>query len=362
MSNGLYNGLDNGLRSGVYNGLDSGVRNGMFENETVIKKQVIQEGLQLYLDFSNPRCYNSGRGQIGDTVSNLVNGSTKKLTIGNLTGRTTANAPYVEYNPIPYWNNYTLNGTGQNYLTSPNNTDFDIGIGTSGATWSMWVNIPVSCPDYNVFMGKTIAGFVVGRWQMYFMNTMAVGFLIQIDNNTLIQSANNVLKLDANGLVPLGNIPGTLTGKSADKVDNIHFRINNGSLQYSTDGSVWYDVSVIAKAWKTADLYLSSAASNTWYTVCDITGKGVLTRISALHNSTALNNAIDVRVTIDGISYLFDITTGVYTRTLRYYETNTPIADFIHMVKFDISLKVEVMQTTGTSTAPLQASVDYGLV
>jgi len=196
MYNGLYNGLDNGLRSGVYNGLDSGVRNGMFENETVIKKQVIQEGLQLYLDFSNPRCYNSGRGQIGDTVSNLVNGSTKKLTIGNLTGRTTANAPYVEYNPIPYWNNYTLNGTGQNYLTSPNNTDFDIGIGTSGATWSMWVNIPVSCPDYNVFMGKTIAGFVVGRWQMYFMNTMAVGFLIQIDNNTLIQSANNVLKLD----------------------------------------------------------------------------------------------------------------------------------------------------------------------
>ena len=196
MSNGLYNGLDNGLQKGEYNGQLNGLELGMFDNEIVIKKQVIQEGLQLYLDFSNPRCYNSGIGQIGDTVSNLVNGSTKKLTIGNLTGRTTANAPYVEYNPIPYWNNYTLNGTGQNYLTSPNNTDFDIGISTSGATWSMWVNIPVSCPDYSVFMGKTIAGFVVGRWQMYFMNTMAVGFLIQIDNNTFIQSANNVLKLD----------------------------------------------------------------------------------------------------------------------------------------------------------------------
>lgn len=34
--------------------------------------------------------------------------------------------------------------------------------------------------------------------------------------------ANNVLKLDANGLVPLGNIPGTLTGKDADTVDGLH--------------------------------------------------------------------------------------------------------------------------------------------
>ena len=174
MYNGLYNGLDNGLRSGVYNGLDSGVRNGMFENETVIKKQVVQEGLQLYLDFSNPRCYNSGRGQIGDTVSNLVNGSTKKLTIGNLTGRTTANAPYVEYNPIPYWNNYTLNGTGQNYLTSPNNTDFDIGL--NGLTVSMWVNMSVPSPGY--FMGKSLAGGVVGRWSFYTISNQ-IQFLVQ---------------------------------------------------------------------------------------------------------------------------------------------------------------------------------------
>ena len=189
MYNGLYNGLDNGLRSGVYNGLDSGVRNGMFENETVIKKQVVQEGLQLYLDFSDPRCYNSGRGQIGDTVSNLVNGSTKKLTIGNLTGRTTANAPYVEYNPIPYWNNYTLNGTGQNYLTSPNNTDFDIGL--NGLTVSMWVNPVIALTDFDTFIGKTLAGSVTGRWQLMSRPPMQLGFLVQTSAGTTVISSEN---------------------------------------------------------------------------------------------------------------------------------------------------------------------------
>ena len=34
---------------------------------------------------------------------------------------------------------------------------------------------------------------------------------------------NNVLKLDSGGLVPLPNIPGTLTGKSSDMVDGKHF-------------------------------------------------------------------------------------------------------------------------------------------
>lgn len=34
---------------------------------------------------------------------------------------------------------------------------------------------------------------------------------------------NNVLKLDSGGFVPLPNVPGTLTGKSADMVDGKHF-------------------------------------------------------------------------------------------------------------------------------------------
>lgn len=163
MSNGLFNGLDNGLHNGIYNGSLDGSKVGMFENETVIKKQVVQENLQLYLDFSNPKCYNFGQGQIGNTISNLVKGSTKNLTIGNLTGRTTANAPYVEYSPMAHWNNYTLNGVGQNYLTSPNNTDFDIGL--NGLTVSLWVNMAATTGSgYDIFVGKQLAGYVTGRW------------------------------------------------------------------------------------------------------------------------------------------------------------------------------------------------------
>ena len=195
MNNGLYNGLDNGLQKGEYNGQRNGLDLGMFDNETVIKKQVIQENLQLYLDFSNPRCYNFGRGQIGDTVSNLVAGSTKKLTIGNLTGRTTANAPYVEYNPIPYWNNYTLNGVGQNYLTSPNNTDFDIGL--NGLTVSMWVNTVTTLAQFDIFICKSLAGSVTGRWQLYSTLPMQLAFFIQTSAGiTAISSGDNALVIN----------------------------------------------------------------------------------------------------------------------------------------------------------------------
>lgn len=41
----------------------------------------------------------------------------------------------------------------------------------------------------------------------------------QLDGAHAGTGANNVLKLDANGLVSLANIPATLTGKSADQVD-----------------------------------------------------------------------------------------------------------------------------------------------
>jgi len=190
--NGLYNGLDNGLTKGEFNGLLDGSKNGMFDNETVIKKDVIQEGLQLYLDFSNPKCYNFGQGQIGNTISNLVKGNTKKLTIGNSTGRTTANAPYVQYNPNAYWNNYTLNGVGQSYLTSPNNTDFDIGL--NGLTVSMWVNTVTTLADFDIFICKTLAGSVTGRWQFMSRLPMQLAFLIQTSAGiTSISSGNDAL-------------------------------------------------------------------------------------------------------------------------------------------------------------------------
>ncbi len=79
--------------------------------------------------------------------------------------------------------------------------------------------------------------------------------------------ANKILRLDANAKLPAsitgdaatvagksvgngsGQVPvsnGTVcTNLNSDRVDSIHFRVSNGVLQYSTDGSVWNSVSVI---------------------------------------------------------------------------------------------------------------------
>jgi len=46
---------------------------------------------------------------------------------------------------------------------------------------------------------------------------------------------NNVLKLDSGGFVPLLNIPGTLTGKSADMVDGKHFSDIQNDAQAKAD-------------------------------------------------------------------------------------------------------------------------------
>jgi len=194
MSNGLYNGLDIGLHNGLYEGMDRGMRNGLYNNDSFIKRNIVKDGLQLFLDFSNPRCYNYGKGEVGNIVYDLSN-YRRNLSVQNLSGRATADSPYVDYSPVSHWNNYTLNGVGQSYLKSPNNTDFDIGT-NAGFTISMWINVPIATTDYNVFAGKTIAGFVTGRWQFHFMNNMALGFLTQPFNNDILQTADNVLVLN----------------------------------------------------------------------------------------------------------------------------------------------------------------------
>jgi hypothetical protein len=165
--------------------------------------------------------------------------------------------------------------------------------------------------------------------------------------------ANNVLKLDASGLVPLGNIPAILTGKSADKVDNIHFQIYNGVLQYDDDGTGWKDVALIATKPGIADINLSSASANTWYIVVNITGKGVLYRIKG---STGQGSKyLQIRVTLDGVSYT--LSSGY---TGRLIGDGLGFEVMMH-IKFASSLKVEVQHTYSSSTA-LNGVVDYGLL
>lgn len=228
MVNGLYNGLDNGLQKGEFNGQRNGLLNGMFENETVIKKEVIQQGLQLYLDFSNPRCYNYGQGEIGNPVYNLIKGGGKNLSVQNLTGRAAANAPYVDYVPIAHWNNYNLNGINQSYLTSPNNTDFDLGL--NGLTIQMWVKNVATNGSYSIYSNKALAGSVTGRWGFVFKDTLALGFYFQSSSgfNDMI-STNNVLVLNKWQYITV--VLNRTTGVKL-YVDNVEV----GSLNINTSG------------------------------------------------------------------------------------------------------------------------------
>jgi len=59
---------------------------------------------------------------------------------------------------------------------------------------------------------------------------------------TSANTASRIVMRDASGNFSAGTITATLAG-SADKVDNIHFQVSNGILQYN-DGTGWKDVAI----------------------------------------------------------------------------------------------------------------------
>lgn len=112
---------------------------------------------------------------------------------------------------------------------------------------------------------------------------------------------------------------------------------------------------------KIADLNVS-ATTSTWYTLVDITGKGVVKRISG-NNQTSINQYLDIQLTIDGTVHLMDVTAIHTTRGLGGDSTygRSTFFDVITDIEFKSSLKIELRQTTGT-TGTLSGSVDYVLV
>ena len=95
-----------------------------------------------------------------------------------------------EYNPIPYWNNY-IKWNRANYLTSPNNTDFDIGL--NGLTVSMWVNPVTALTDFDILY-KNISGFGYRQVAVSIKTSYAVRFFYtNICGKTIIGSGNNAI-------------------------------------------------------------------------------------------------------------------------------------------------------------------------
>lgn len=106
-----------------------------------------------------------------------------------------------------------------------------------------------------------------------------------------------------------------------------------------------------------ADLYVASATSNTYYTACNISGRGLLSRV--VINAGALNSdKVAIQVTIDGgTPIVFSWTNAVPS---RYNFAGKGAQIHFPNTLFKSSLKVEGKHTY-PSASDLEVSVDYGL-
>lgn len=186
---------------------------------------------------------------------------------------------------------------------------------------------------------------------------------------------NKILRLDANAKLPAsitgdaatvagksvgngsGQVPvsnGTVcTSLNSDRVDSIHFRVNNGALQYSTDGSVWYDVANLVQPTKPFDtiVNLSDIKQSTTLVIADVTsGRGIVTYFDCNVTTLSGNPSMTFRITVDGsVAY-----TASGQRVVL--ELNT----FFY---FKSSLRVEIIVTANSSNyySGISGEIKYAL-
>lgn len=108
-------------------------------------------------------------------------------------------------------------------------------------------------------------------------------------------------------------------------------------------------------------LFLSAANNVIWNTVLNISGAGVLNRISARVESFP-RNGLGVQVVIDGTTYtLWDR----YASSDQVYtfgrDTDTGPVDFIFNCKFDTSLQVQTLHGGDTYNRSQRGMIDYTL-
>jgi hypothetical protein len=130
-------------------------------------------------------------------------------------------------------------------------------------------------------------------------------------------------------------------------------RESNGALEYSTDnGGTWKPVGRMANTVKTANLQ-QSASANTWYTVLDLLGAGVLFRASNFGSGTYGSSFCQSRITIDGVAH-----TETVAGSSRSLGDDGGL-DILQHTQFDSSLKVEILYSQSSHT--IYGAVDYGL-
>lgn len=167
---------------------------------------------------------------------------------------------------------------------------------------------------------------------------------------TSTNTANRIVTRDANGNFSAGTITANLNG-NADSVDNIHFRVNNGTFEYN-DGTGWKPVggpmsSIMDRV---------ESTSTTYETILDLTGAGFL---EGFVFAVASSNVGEIRITVDGTSYEDSSGSGSENNIVLGQRLGTngfPFARFREAdtgpvrVAFKQSLKIEIRSVNADSS------------
>lgn len=113
-----------------------------------------------------------------------------------------------------------------------------------------------------------------------------------------------------------------------------------------------------------ADLIQSNGVSGTYYTLLNvISGKGILSRLSMFANGVT-NNYLYFKITVDGGTSIVINPPNSSMRALAQKSSGilgNLLLDFVSNIYFNSSIKIEVMQNTG-SNQTIEASADYSLI
>ena len=148
---------------------------------------------------------------------------------------------------------------------------------------------------------------------------------------------------------------GTLQSIS-DDVKSLQTDVTNLQTDVTTIKNIPYPLNP-----NSADAVQTSAVQNTWYTLANISGIGILTRVSITGDG---NSYLEARITIDGAANTLANATTVNSvaRGLADMDTGgaTDRLDWIGHCFFSSSLLVEY-RTTSAGTPTLYAAADYSI-
>jgi len=224
MSNGLYNGLDNGLHNGAYSGLSNGLHNGLLEASDSFN---FRDRLVAYYPFNDNANDLTGKnnGAVIGTPSYRTGVSMKAIDLENNSNLNHIDIPSSidlsftdNVNDIPFtfsfWiNTASVSGTG-NWLINKRNTtadvEYQILIYTSGNTR---LAVVLSDPSLSNYLSVYITAPSLSTWNhvviTYNANKKSSGIFIYLNGIKQKTTSDGV-----------GNYTGMIIGNSIMRVGN----------------------------------------------------------------------------------------------------------------------------------------------